>query len=127
LDYYTEVQDLSYLLNQLDTENKFTKRLTNLNKALGDLIEEFGMIGFYTLNIEDKESVLKLSQIIDKANGYVFGSGQGDHESILASVATTMPGYYRDLADIQERYLSENWTHEETGNIIEHENAHDED
>ncbi|KAJ3417401.1 GPN-loop GTPase 2 [Chytridiales sp. JEL 0842] len=124
LDYYTEVQDLSYILNELESQDKFSKRLSKLNKALCELIEEFSLIGFHTLQIEDKESVLSLCQHIDKANGYVFGYNEDTDLSVFASVAAAQEGYYRNLADIQERYVAD---FDEDREIVTEEDADEED
>lgn len=51
LEYYTEVMDLSYLLFLLN-EDSFGSRYKALNKALCDLVEDFSLVGFYTLAIE---------------------------------------------------------------------------
>ncbi|CAG8828444.1 9624_t:CDS:2, partial [Gigaspora rosea] len=62
LDFYTEVQDLSYLLDHLDSD-PFASKFKELNKALCGLIEDFSL---------DKNSVMNLVKVIDKANGYVY-------------------------------------------------------
>lgn len=51
LRYYTEVQDLSYLLDSLDQRPRMAKFKT-LNKAMVELVEEYGMVGFETLAVE---------------------------------------------------------------------------
>ena len=51
LDYYTEVQDLSYLLPLLERDQR-TPRFAELNRTVCDLIEEFGLVGFETLAVE---------------------------------------------------------------------------
>ncbi|GAA5853315.1 hypothetical protein JCM9279_003356 [Rhodotorula babjevae] len=70
LDYYTEVQDLSYLLPFLERDQR-TQRFGELNRVICDLVEEFGLVGFETLAVEDKDSMLRLVQVIDQALGYV--------------------------------------------------------
>ncbi|BGP25459.1 ATP binding protein [Rhodotorula toruloides] len=70
LDYYTEVQDLSYLLPLLERDQR-TKRFSELNRVVCEIVEEFGLVGFETLAVEDKESMLRLVQVIDQALGYV--------------------------------------------------------
>ncbi|GAA5992279.1 hypothetical protein JCM10908_000404 [Rhodotorula pacifica] len=70
LDYYTEVQDLSYLLPLLERDQR-TQRFAELNRTICDLVEEFGLVGFETLAVEDKDSMLRLVQVIDQALGYV--------------------------------------------------------
>ena len=49
LDFYTEVQDLSYLENAL---SKASPRFAALNMAVCSLIEDFGLVGFETLAVE---------------------------------------------------------------------------
>ncbi|KAL7337641.1 tryptophan synthase beta subunit-like PLP-dependent enzyme [Rhodotorula toruloides] len=70
LDYYTEVQDLSYLLPLLERDQR-TKRFSELNRVICEIVEEFGLVGFETLAVEDKDSMLRLVQVIDQALGYV--------------------------------------------------------
>ena len=36
------------------------------------VVEDFGLLSFHPLAIEDKESVAALVALVDKANGYVF-------------------------------------------------------
>src|SRR2546430_15049029 len=49
LQYYTDVMDLSYLLFQLDSD-VFAQKYKKLNKAICELVEDFGLVGFYTLD-----------------------------------------------------------------------------
>jgi hypothetical protein len=49
LDFYTEVQDLSYLHNLLSTSHP---RFSALNEAICDLVEDFGLVAFETLAVE---------------------------------------------------------------------------
>ncbi|KIM51202.1 hypothetical protein SCLCIDRAFT_18443 [Scleroderma citrinum Foug A] len=69
LDFYTEVQDLSYLENVLNT---VSPRFTALNMAFISVIEDFGLVGSETLAVEDKASILHLSRVIGRATGYIF-------------------------------------------------------
>ncbi|KAG8751635.1 hypothetical protein FRC14_007715 [Serendipita sp. 396] len=48
LDYYTEVQDLSYLENSLPQGTKFS----TLNIRISELVQDFGLVGFETLAVE---------------------------------------------------------------------------
>lgn len=50
LDFYTEVQDLSYLENSL--ESSLPPRFTALNMAMISLVEDFSLVGFETLAVE---------------------------------------------------------------------------
>src|SRR5271154_544255 len=51
LDFYAQVQDLSYLLEHLN-ESPRTKRYRALNEAICELIEDFGLVSFETLAVE---------------------------------------------------------------------------
>ncbi|KAH9473909.1 hypothetical protein MJO28_000258 [Puccinia striiformis f. sp. tritici] len=68
LEFYTDVQDLSYLLPLL--ENQISDKFANLNKAIIELIEDFNLVGFESLCVEDKTSMTRLILTIDKALGY---------------------------------------------------------
>jgi len=106
LDFYTEVQDLSYLLPHLEAESS---RLTNskfgaLNQTIIDLVEEFGLVAFETLAVEDKKSMMNLLRAIDRASGYAFGSAEGANDSIW-QVAVREGMGVTDVRDVQERWL----------------------
>jgi len=55
LDFYTEVQDLSYLENAL---SQSSPRYKALNMAICSLIEDFGLVGFETLAVEVSERLI---------------------------------------------------------------------
>jgi len=75
LDYYTEVLDLEYLLDCFPEDN-FTKKYRALNKAMTDLVTDYSLVNFIPVTVKSKERMLAVSQQVDKANGYVFGSGE---------------------------------------------------
>lgn len=118
LDFYTEVQDLSHLENAL---NSVSPRFTALNMALISVIEDFGLVGFETLAVEDKASMLHLTRAIDRATGYIFvppkeaPAPQGTIDSsmdptssrpnafaLFSTAAGPIPG---DVRDVQERWI----------------------
>lgn len=126
LDYYTEVQDLEYLLPHLEAEqNKTTvanitgedgqetedvpefpeTKFTALNRALIQLIGDFGLIGFETLAVEDKTSMMNLLHAIDRASGYVFGTDNGANESVWSIAMQEGWGGKMDVRDVQERWI----------------------
>ncbi|GAA5872801.1 hypothetical protein JCM16303_006837 [Sporobolomyces ruberrimus] len=69
LDFYTEVQDLEHLLPLLSQDPRMSK-FGELNEKIVEVVEEFGLVSFETLAVEDKESMLSLVSIIDQALGY---------------------------------------------------------
>ena len=106
LDYYTEVQDLSYLLPHLTQENPVMQhpKFQGLNSAIVELIEDFGLVGFETLAVENKKSMMTLLHAIDRAGGYAFGGAEGANDTVwqvaMREGMTTM-----DIRDVQERWL----------------------
>ncbi|KAJ5783143.1 hypothetical protein N7457_004917 [Penicillium paradoxum] len=106
LDFYTEVQDLSYLLPELGSESsRFShEKFSALNQTIIDLIEEFGLVGFETLAVEDKKSMMSLLHAIDRASGYAFGPAEGANDTVWqVAVREGMGGM--DIRDIQERWV----------------------
>jgi hypothetical protein len=106
LDFYTEVQDLTYLLPHLEAESSIMRgsKFEGLNKAIVELVESFGLVGFETLAVEDKRSMMHLLQMIDRAGGYAFGGAEGANDTVwqvaMREGLTTM-----DVKDVQERWL----------------------
>ncbi|KAK9129053.1 hypothetical protein Syun_017850 [Stephania yunnanensis] len=76
LDFYTDVQDLSYLQYHLDQDPRHAK-YRKLTKELCEVVEDYGLVNFTTLDIQDKESVANLVKLIDKSNGYIFAGIEG--------------------------------------------------
>ncbi|TCD71005.1 hypothetical protein EIP91_000503 [Steccherinum ochraceum] len=127
LDFYTEVQDLSHLENALSTASP---RFAALNMAICSLIEDFSLVGFETLAVEDKESMLNLTHTIDKATGCVFvppattplpkgaindpnapSSQRPNAWGLMSSAMSTAKGPRSDVRDVQERWIDakEEW------------------
>ena len=90
LDYYTDVLDLSYLVETIGEEGvdvdlnegearcrsfgyKFSKKFKKLNEKICELVQDYSLVSFLTLNIQKKASIIKCIHQIDKANGYLFG------------------------------------------------------
>ena len=106
LKYYTEVQDLSYFLPHLASENPMMRhpKFEGLNNAVVELVEDFGLVGFETLAVEDKRSMMTLLQAIDKAGGYAFGGAEGANDTVWqVAVREGMQGM--SIEDVQERWI----------------------
>ncbi|KAF2473820.1 uncharacterized protein BDR25DRAFT_256723 [Lindgomyces ingoldianus] len=126
LDFYTEVQDLSYLLPFLDKEqtsgipgpqpadlattgsdvdnNPPTSKFSALNEAIVDLVQDYALVGFETLAVEDKRSMMILLRAIDRAGGYAFGGVEGANDTVW-QVAMQQDAITMDARDVQERWL----------------------
>lgn len=106
LDYYTDVQDLSYLQYHLDQDPRSAK-YRKLTKELCELIESFGLVNFSTLDIQDKESVGNLVKLIDKSNGYIFEGIEGSAVEFSKIAAGPLDWDYYRVAAVQEKYMND--------------------
>ncbi|KAJ1301489.1 hypothetical protein OPQ81_008746 [Rhizoctonia solani] len=113
LEFYTEVQDLSYLQNVLSASHP---RFSALNEAICGLVEDFSLVAFETLAVEDKKSMLHLMRTIDRVLGYVFvqapqsdtmaeanGTLRPNQDALFTSAMGAIPGH--SIQDIQERWI----------------------
>ncbi|AEO66674.1 uncharacterized protein THITE_2114946 [Thermothielavioides terrestris NRRL 8126] len=106
LDFYTEVQDLSYLIPVLEAESPAmrSEKFGRLNQAVADLIEQFGLVSFEVLAVENKKSMMHLLRVIDRAGGYVFGAAEGSNDTIW-QVAMRNESSLLDVQDVHERWI----------------------
>ncbi|KAL9118322.1 MAG: hypothetical protein Q9187_005133 [Circinaria calcarea] len=106
LDFYTEVHDLSYLLPYMEQESGIVanSKFEGLNKAIIELVEDFGLVSFETLAVEDKKSMMTLLHAIDRAGGYAFGGAEGANDTVW-QVAMRSGMKVMDVRDVQERWL----------------------
>lgn len=115
IEYYTDVQDLSYLVRSLEEdeeeEEKSTvhnNRFAGLNKAIAEVIGDYGLVSFCTLNIMDKRSMLATLKWIDKANGYIFGGLSDNNESIQDIAHDNDQDWaYNRFDDVRQKYLQD--------------------
>ncbi|KAK4187097.1 hypothetical protein QBC35DRAFT_474841 [Podospora australis] len=122
LDFYTEVQDLSYLMPALDAESPALRsnKFGRLNQAIADLVEQFGLVNFEVLAIENKKSVMHLLRVIDRAGGYVFGTAEGANDTVW-QIAMRNESSMVDAVDIQERWIDNKAEYDERERLEEEE------
>ncbi|CCA69521.1 hypothetical protein PIIN_03460 [Serendipita indica DSM 11827] len=117
LDYYTEVQNLAYLEDLLPQGTKFAA----LNMRIAELIQDFPYVGFETLAVEDRDSMLRLMRLVDRATGCIFvpqsepspepssestpSTRRPNIYSLFTSAAGSIPGGAGNVRDVQERWL----------------------
>lgn len=80
---------------------KLSKRYLKLNEYICETIEDYNLINFALLDIQDKYSVLKLLKIIDGANGFRFSSIFSEYSLF----DTCVESIEYDYDDIQERIV----------------------
>lgn len=118
LDFYTQVQDLQHLLPVLEAEQSAnaggSEKWQRLNEALIGLVEDFGLVGFETLAVEDRASMASLLKAIDRASGFVFAGARGtdedgrtldDEASVWAQAMGEQWAGKIDVRDVQERWI----------------------
>ncbi|XP_005529735.1 PREDICTED: GPN-loop GTPase 2 [Pseudopodoces humilis] len=104
LDYYTEVLDLSYLLDHLASD-PFFRNFRRLNEKLVEVIEDYSLVSFVPLNVQDKQSMRQVMQAVDKANGYSFGDQEHRSLEALMSAAVGADFHFSSTLAVQEKYV----------------------
>uniref|UniRef100_A0A8B9NCP4 GPN-loop GTPase 2 n=1 Tax=Accipiter nisus TaxID=211598 RepID=A0A8B9NCP4_9AVES len=104
LDYYTEVLDLSYLVDHLASD-PFFRNYRRLNEKLVEVIEDYSLVSFVPLNVQDKESMRQVMKAVDKANGYSFGDQEHRSLEALMSAAVGADFHFASTLAVQERSL----------------------
>ncbi|KAL8562625.1 GPN-loop GTPase 2 [Nucella lapillus] len=104
VDFYTEVLDLSYLLDHLGEDPVFAK-YRRLNEALVGIVEDYSLVNFTAVSVQNKELMLRVKNAADKANGYVFGKEEERTMESLMSCAMGAEFEYQKIQDIQEKYV----------------------
>jgi hypothetical protein len=72
LDFYTEVLDLSYLLDTFP-DDPFARKYAKLNEALVGVVQDYSLVSFHPLDVQKAHLMRGIRSAVDKANGYVFG------------------------------------------------------
>jgi len=76
----------------------FEEKFNKLNGAIADLIDQYSLVAFHTLDIQNKESVVALIKHVDKTNGYV--------EITSLEESQMLQGDPFSLESLQETYLA---------------------
>lgn len=105
-DYYTEVLDLNYILDSLQ-KDPFMAKFKKFNEAVCGIIEDYSLVSFSALNIQNKESVFRLLKKVDQANGYVYGGLEDRNPlSILSTITSAEYEETEAIADVREQYMN---------------------
>lgn len=105
LDYYTEVQDLEYLQPYIEQESSgvLAKKYQRLTEVISEMVADFNLVSFEVLCVDDKESMINLQSVVDKANGYIFGASEIGGDTVWAEA--TREGAMLANYDIQDRWI----------------------
>lgn len=105
LDYYTEVLDLKYLLDALDNTPGMAK-YKKLNEAIVSMVEDYSLVSFQPLDANKNESLIRLKNLIDKANGYVFNSMEEKNVNTMLAAAFTAESDADKSKNDYDQYMS---------------------
>ena len=107
LDYYTEAQDLDLLEEFIKEEcpTVLGKNYVRLTQMISELVEDYNLVSFQVLAIENKQTMINLLQIIDKANGYAFGSTEVGGDLVWSQATRNGWSSSNETVDIHERWI----------------------
>jgi GTPase SAR1 family protein len=98
LEHYCEGSDIF-------AGEKLPPKYEKLHRALLNLLDDFGLVRFVPLAVEDKDAMLFLIGEVDRASGLVFGGLTEGNESIFESAVTEKT--WDDLIHtLETRYFS---------------------
>ena len=69
------------------------------------MVEDYSLVSFTPLNVQDKESMLNVLKQVDKANGCCFGNVEERNIQMLLSTAVGADFEFFKSATIHEKYL----------------------
>ncbi|RUS80609.1 hypothetical protein EGW08_011619 [Elysia chlorotica] len=110
-DFYTDVLDLQYLLGLLQ-DDPFLQKYKKLNESLVGIVEDYSLVSFCPLSVEDKDSMVRVMKAVDKNNGYVFGSVGDQSLEALMSCAVGAEFEYDKIKTVREKYMDQPQTDE---------------
>jgi hypothetical protein len=94
-----------------DARAAFRAKRRRLHAAMCELVDDFSLVSFETLNIQDAESVGRVLSRVDKSNGYVFGASESNASanakyasSLFQAVSTSTEFSAERTLFVQEKY-----------------------
>ncbi|EEH56493.1 uncharacterized protein MICPUCDRAFT_44376 [Micromonas pusilla CCMP1545] len=111
LEYYADVMDLSFLADRILRGPSGYSKLT---RGLCELVEDFSLVNFLPLAIEDKTSVQRVLAIVDKSigaatipgpDGTTPGNGEVDERTLISHRA--VGSEYERNFEVQERFFKD--------------------
>ncbi|GBE61149.1 GPN-loop GTPase 2 [Babesia ovata] len=75
LEFYTSVLSLDELLSYFKTSSAYrlNERFERFTSALCELINDFNLVSFATLDVQNRDSLMKLIKLVDRSTGYISG------------------------------------------------------
>ena len=114
LDFYASGGEPEYLSRAVAVQaGRPLARYAKLTKGLCELVGDYGLVSFATLDVQDEASMRALLALADKANGCVFAgearaaaaAGRMALPQMFAAGATEWPG--ERLMEVTERHMTQ--------------------
>ncbi|CAE8604350.1 unnamed protein product [Polarella glacialis] len=106
LDYYAGVADLSQILWTLQTNrHPLSVKFEKLNRLMAELIEDYGLVSFEPLDIQDKECAMRVLGRCDTANGHIMNAEKIQDPSDPVSGVRLFQVGLSDAAESMEDYI----------------------
>lgn len=106
LDYYAGVHDLSQLMQTLhENRHPMSAKFKELNRLMADMIEDYGLVNFEPLDIQDKECALRVLSKCDFANGHIMNAEKIHDPSDPISGVRLFQTAVNDDAEPMDEYL----------------------
>merc|ERR1711953_634008 len=111
LNYYLDTLSMDYICDQLSEDPLFSK-YKKLNSALCSLVDDFSLVHFEPLCVTDKNLMVKMVKLCDKANGYIFGQNENESEEtkklkMFSSVFRESDFQFESGPGLEELFMSE--------------------
>ncbi|KAG7161277.1 GPN-loop GTPase 2-like, partial [Homarus americanus] len=117
LEFYTDVMDLDYLLEFLN-DSPAMKKYSKLNKAIADVISDYSLVSFIPMTVESQSTLLTVMKAVDKANGYVYGSGEERNIQRLLSCAVGGEWEHDRIGAARDQFMESSQESDEEEEIL---------
>ena len=77
IDFYCDILDLNYLVDKI-SDDPFLAKYKKLTQALAGLIEDYSLVSFIPLDINDSKTVIRVLKSCDRANGFYMNDSTAE-------------------------------------------------
>ena len=106
--------DLEYLVDSMPDDPFFSSKFKKLNAAITDLVQNYSLVSFVPLSVDNKQRMMSVKNAVDKANGFTFGPEEERGMKQLLAYSGGSNFEYAKTADIREGIMGE-------GGVVERE------
>lgn len=108
LDYFAAADDIQMLVPLLSKEfpGSLEGNFVRLSSQIAQVIDDYGLLKYEVLAIDDKHSMINLLHKIDQANGYLFGTSEIGGDTIWQEAFHNGSSRENDHT-LQERWIEQ--------------------